>query len=369
MSENAAIPTLLLAEHRQLGAHMAPFAGFLMPIRYGGIFAEHKAVRECAGLFDLSHMGQVEIEGDGALELFDRISTNQLSTLKVGKARYSILMQNDGGAIDDIIVYRLEKSVLVVVNAANTARSLAAITNQAPDNLRITHRSDRALIALQGPRSEEILAPLLDGPIAGLANYACQPARIGSTDILVARTGYTGEDGFELFVPGSSAVEIFRLLLQAGKQYGIMPAGLAARDILRLEAGMPLYGNEMSATITPLQAGQAWAIKFDKGDFLGRAALLAQKEAGYSQIVGLKLNERIPARAGYAVFDGTTRVGEIRSATIAPSVGDASIATALVDAGHTEIGHTLSVEIRGTLYTAEVVSLPFYRRIKTPVTI
>jgi aminomethyltransferase len=291
-----------------------------------------------------------------------RISTNQVEQLPVGKARYSILTADDGGAIDDIIIYARPDHVLLVANAANTDVVLAHLQRHAPAEISITHRADSALIAVQGPYAAKILAPLVDVDLTKLANYSSVDAHWHGVPFVLARTGYTGEDGFELFVPASHAQAIFRELLAAGGPQGLAPAGLAARDILRLEAGMPLYGNELTATITPLQAGLDWAVRFDKSEFLGRAALLAQRESLPSKIVGLQLEDRIPARAGYAVFDGDTRVGEVRSATIAPSLEGASIATALVSPATTEIGHTLQVEIRGRLYSAKVVSRPFYRR-------
>jgi aminomethyltransferase len=293
-----------------------------------------------------------------AIAVLDRLSTNALSGLRVGKARYSILTHDDGGAIDDIIVYQLPTKVLVIVNAANTE----IVVDHLREQTQIQHRRERALLALQGPLAASILAPLVDTDLTKLANYSCTPAKFGAIDILLARTGYTGEDGFEIACDVLHAPQIFAALMEAGTPYGLAPAGLAARDMLRLEAGMPLYGNELSREITPVQAGLEWAVRFDKGNFRGRTALLNQRETAYDRIVGLKLRERIPARSGYEVFADGKLVGQVKSATIAPSVGGASIATALVEAAVAEIGHTLSVAIRGTLYEADVVPLPFYRR-------
>lgn len=366
MTAETAQPTVLLGVHRELGATLVPFAGFLMPVRYGAIFAEHEAVRRHAGLFDLSHMAQIELTGAKALTFLDSLNTNRMEGLPEGKARYSILTAENGGAIDDIIVYALADRILVVANAANTVAVLAHFRSHAPADVTVTHRSDRALLALQGPKAARILAPLAGDDVSFLGNYTIMASSVAGVPALIARTGYTGEDGFELFVPGDAAPALFRRLLEAGAEHGVLPAGLAARDVLRLEAGMPLYGNELSPQITPLQAGLDWAVRFDKGPFVGRDALYAGRETRSPVIAGLRLRDRIPARAGYRVLDGERETGTVRSATIAPALDGASIATALIEAGSAEIGHTLGIEIRGTIYPATVTAMPFYRRKREP---
>ncbi len=337
-----------------------------MPIQYAGILREHEAVRKRAGLFDLSHMAQFEIFGDHAAEWLDALTSNTISDMKPFRARYNLLMNEQGGVRDDIIVYRLPDRLLVVANAANADKvaDYFALHNASKDvridNLHIR----RALLALQGPASRAILAPLTDLDLDSMPSYSCAYGTVLGDRILIARTGYTGEDGFELFVENAAAVPLFQALLQHGKEHGLEATGLGARDILRLEAGMPLYGNELGEDLSPFQSGQAWAVKLDKGAFIGRDALVARKAANEPRIVGLALEGRVPAREGYAVYAESNRVGDIRSAAIAPAVGNTQIATALVDATYTDLNHTLGVEIRGTLYPARVVSLPFYRRAK-----
>ncbi len=360
--------TALHGAHLALGAKLVPFGGFEMPVQYAGILAEHDAVRHRAGLFDLSHMGQFALRGADVGAWADALTVNRVATMKPGQARYNIFTNAHGGAHDDVIFYRLrDDEWLLVVNAANAQRMWDVVSAARAGDVALTNlHGERALIAIQGPDSVAILQPYVDGDLEGLKYYACATmgVRGAREPIVVARTGYTGEDGFELFVPNDEAVGIWELLLAENRARGLEPCGLGARDVLRLEAGMPLFGHEMTEEITPLQAGLQWAIKFEKEDFVGKAALVAQRDAGdYPRIIGLTMEGRAPARAGYPVFAGGERVGEVRSGSWAPSVAS-NIATALVAPAAAAEGTALEVEIRGTRHPAETAPLPFYRRPK-----
>ena len=366
MGEAGIMTTPLDELHRELGARMVPFAGFSMPIQYAGILREHDAVRKRAGLFDLSHMAQFEISGAVAAAWLERLTANRVATIKPFGARYNLVMNESGGVRDDIIIYRLDDRYLVVANAANAKKIALHFAAQNADNAVLIKNlhTRRALIALQGPASLAILAPHTDISLDQMGYYTCANGSVFGTPALIARTGYTGEDGFELFLKNDAVAEIFRKLLAAGAAHGLEPTGLGSRDILRLEAGMPLYGHELGEELSPFQSGQNWAVKLEKGDFIGRDALIARKDLPEPRIVGLQLDGKVPAREGYPVFSNGQRVGEIRSAAIAPAAGGVQIATALVDAADTDLNHTLEIEIRGTLYSARVVALPFYRRAK-----
>ncbi|MEV4083424.1 glycine cleavage system aminomethyltransferase GcvT, partial [Nonomuraea fuscirosea] len=275
-------PTPLRDVHESLGATLTDFAGWLMPLRYGSESAEHKAVREAAGLFDLSHMGEIFLTGPQAGQALDHALVGHLSALTPGRARYTMIVDERGGVLDDLIVYRLgDEEFMVVANASNYEKvgNELKIRSKAFDVV-VEDRSDQyALIAVQGPRSQEILATLTDADLAGLKYYAGLPGVVDGRQALIARTGYTGEDGFELFVANDDAVPLWHALTAAGEPYGLKPAGLSSRDTLRLEAGMPLYGNELHAELTPFDAGLGRVVKFDKpGDFVGRSALEAVKD-------------------------------------------------------------------------------------------
>jgi aminomethyltransferase len=355
--------TPLYGEHVALGARIVPFAGFEMPVQYAGILQEHDAVRTRAGVFDLSHMAQFELRGDGVGAWGDRLTVNTLASMKPGGARYNLFCNDAGGAHDDVIFYRLEDRWLLVCNAANAEKMWALLSAALEPGVELAdRRRERALIAVQGPRALELIAPHVDGQPEPMRYYTCEKMNVFNKAAVVARTGYTGEDGFELFVAADDAVFIWRELLEAGRTSGVAPCGLGARDVLRLEAGMPLYGHELGETITPLQAGLAWAVKFEKPDFTGRAALERQRDGGaFARIVGLVMEGRVPARAGYTVLHDGRAVGAITSGSLGPSVGR-NIATALVDAEFTAPGTKLSVEIRSAAHAAEVVTLPFYKR-------
>ncbi len=357
--------TALYDEHVKLRARLIPFGGFDMPVQYASILKEHEAVRHAAGLFDLSHMGQFILEGDAVEEWADRLTVNAVPTMKPSQARYNIFTNEHGGAHDDVIFYRLPDRWLLVVNAGNADKMWQLLNESAGSaGVKLTSLHGRnALIAIQGPRSAAMLGPHTDVDVNALKYYFCTEGKVYGKKAVIARTGYTGEDGFELFVDGADAPEIWTKLLADNAAAGLIPAGLGARDVLRLEAGMPLYGHELTEEITPLQAGLNWVVKMDKPDFTGKAALEAQQRADdYPRIVGIVMDGRAPAREGYHVFLGEKRVGEIRSGSIGPSVGNKSIGTALVDKEAATPGTDVVVHIRGTAYGAKVVELPFYKR-------
>ncbi len=364
--ETALRRTPLHDEHVALGARMVPFGGFDMPVQYAGILKEHDAVRNRAGLFDLSHMAQYELFGDGVAAWADALTVNEVGTMKPLQARYNVFTNAEGGCHDDVLFYRLADRWLLVVNAGNAAKMWpylrASVAGHAGVCLE-THHGSRALIAVQGPRAVEIVAPLCDIDVAAMKYYFCDEGHIDGAKAIIARTGYTGEDGFELFVDGAQASRIWKLLLERGAAFGLEPAGLGARDVLRLEAGMPLYGHELEEDISPLAGGQSWAVKFRKPAFTGKAALEAQRDADtYARIAGVVLAGRVPARAGYPVYFGAERIGEVKSASLAPSVQNRNIATVLVPKPATIPGTVLGIEIRGAIHEATVVPLPFYKR-------
>ncbi|HEV3152821.1 MAG TPA: glycine cleavage system aminomethyltransferase GcvT [Candidatus Baltobacteraceae bacterium] len=363
--QTAARRTALYDEHVSAGARMIPFGGFDMPVQYVSILKEHEAVRNRAGLFDLSHMGQFVLEGDDVAEWADRLTVNAVATMKPWQARYNIFTNESGGAHDDVIFYRLPDRWLLVVNASNAGKMWTHLNaNLRSSRVKLANLHGRsALIAIQGPRSVAMLQQHTDVDVEGLKYYFCAEGTVYGTKAVIARTGYTGEDGFELFVDGERAASIWNALLRDNAGEGLIPAGLGARDVLRLEAGMPLYGHELTEEITPLQAGLNWAIKFSKPEFTGKAALEAQKNAGdFQRIVGFVMDGRAPAREGYRVFMGERAVGEVRSGSVAPSVSNKSIGTALVEKDAAAPGTPLVVHIRGTAYGATVVPLPFYKR-------
>ncbi|HVA36040.1 MAG TPA: glycine cleavage system aminomethyltransferase GcvT [Candidatus Dormibacteraeota bacterium] len=366
MNESVERRTVLHDEHLALGARMVPFGGFSMPVQYEGILKEHEAVRKRAGLFDLSHMAQYFFTGAGVAEWLDGLTVNKVATMKPGQARYNIFTNEQGGAHDDVIVYRLDDlRWMVVVNAGNAVKMLGYLTPRVPAGVEfVSKHGGNANIAIQGPLSERLLAPVAGADVASMKYYACLECAVDGVPAIVARTGYTGEDGFEIFVEGEAAPRIWRKLLAAGTAEGVRPCGLGARDLLRLEAGMPLYGHELTEEITPIQAGLAWVVKFDKAAFPGKEMLRRQAEADqYARIVGVTSVEGPPIREGYVVKYEEMPMGEIRSGAPSPTVG-ANIGTALVAKAAAAPGTRVTVEIRAREYPAEVVALPFYKREK-----
>ena len=358
--------TPLHDRHMGLGAKLIEFGGWLMPVQYAGIIEEHRAVRERAGLFDLSHMGELFVEGAEAGEALAYALVTNPPALKEGRAHYSMICAADGGIIDDLIVYRLgPERYLVVANAANAPVVSDALAERLTKFKAVLDDRSLAmgLVAVQGPRSVEIVRPLTDVDLDGLRYYAIAEGSVAGIPALVARTGYTGEDGFEVFVEGNRVRELWDALLDAGSGAGLAPIGLGARDTLRLEAGMPLYGNELDRSTNPFEAGQGRIVKLEKlGDFVGRAALeKVARDGPARRLVGLVMQGRGIARHGYAVHVGDRRSGVVTSGTHSPTLGK-GIAMAYVAPTDAEPGTIVDVEIREQRVAAEVVGLPFYRR-------
>jgi aminomethyltransferase len=366
-------------EHVALGAALTDFAGWQMPLRYGSDVAEHVAVRSAAGLFDLSHMGELEITGPGAGDALDRALVGNLSALAVGRARYTMLCQEDGGVLDDLVVYRLaDERYLVVANASNVDVVRDALVERFAGRADVTlddRSAEVALIAVQGPAAEAIVVGLVAdqeqaAAVRALRYYAATPATVAGIETLVARTGYTGEDGFELFVAAAAAPAVWRAALTAGQPLGLVPAGLSARDSLRLEAGMPLYGNELDRTTTPHDAGLGRVVKLDKVDdegaplpFVGRAALESRAHSAPARtLVGLEGLGRRAARHGYdVVLASGAVVGTVTSGAPSPTLGH-PVAMAYVSPEVSAAGTELAVDVRGRHEPVRVIALPFYRR-------
>ena len=372
MSTGSPRRTALHEVHAGLGASFTDFGGWDMPLKYASELAEHRAVREAAGLFDLSHMGEVWAEGADAAAFLDYALVGNLTAVPVGKAKYSLICTPDGGIIDDLIVYRLgQERFLVVPNAGNAPIVAEELTQRAAGfNVAVTDVSaETALVAVQGPAAEAILLELVPaadrGKVTGLKYYAAVEVQVAGTGVLLARTGYTGEDGFELFVPNAAAPALWEALAAAGTPHGLIPAGLACRDSLRLEAGMPLYGNELSLRTSPFEAGLGPVVSLKKeADFVGRAVLEAQKAAGPARVlVGLRGLGRRAGRSGYPVLNEGAVVGEVTSGQPSPTLGY-PVALAYVNAELAGIGTRLDIDLRGKAEPFEVVALPFYKRQK-----
>jgi aminomethyltransferase len=365
-SHNALLATPLADRHKALGARIVEFAGWLMPLQYKGILEEHRAVRARAGLFDLSHMGELFVEGQEAAAGLAAALTTDPASLAVGRAHYSMICFPEGGVLDDLIVYRLANDrFLVVANASNAGAVSDALAERLSSFRAVL--DDRslatALVAIQGPLSVDLLRPLTDVHLDELRYYAIAEGHVAGIPALVARTGYTGEDGFEMFVDVSAAGKLWDALIVAGKTGDVVPVGLGARDTLRLEAGMPLYGNELGPDTTPMEAGLGRVVAFDKaGDFVGREALeKARADGPRKKLVGLAIRGRGIARHGYEVLSGDRRIGAVTSGTLSPTLGE-PIAMAYVTPPEAEPGTIVDVNIRDQRVPAQVVPLPFYRR-------
>ena len=359
--------TPLFDEHVSLGGKLVPFAGWEMPVQYPtGITSEHRAVRSAAGLFDVSHMGEFIVRGPQALDFLQHVSVNDVAQVEVGQAQYSAMCYETGGVVDDLLVYRYADRYMLVVNASNLAKDWAWLSSHASRfDVEIEDVSNgTALLALQGPAARSILRPLVDRDVDAVQYYRFTEGTVKGVPATIAATGYTGEDGFELYVTAADAVRVWRALLEAGKPASLVPTGLGARDSLRLEMGYALYGNELDADHTPLEGGLGWITKLDeasgKGDFIGRDALLKQKREGIPRrLVGLLLGERSFPRHGYEVVAGGERIGIVTSGTLSPSLGR-GIALAYVPPEHAKPGTELQVDARGRLLDAVVSRPPFY---------
>ena len=352
--------TPLEDQHRALGAKLGEFAGWNMPIEYQGTLAEHRAVREAAGMFDVSHLGKVEVVGPGAMDWLQKVVTNDLSKIELGRAQYSMVLNDQGGIVDDLIVYwDTPDAFLVVPNASNIERILGSLTDGAPSDVTIRHRPDLTTIAVQGPNAPKVLERLF--PDVGSLEYMhSSTVKYRDEAVMLARSGYTGEVGFELFATDAVASSLWTDLLDAGEPHGLVPCGLAARDTLRLEMGYALHGNDISEDRTPLEAGLSWAVSFDKGEFRGSKALLEQKEQGIpARLRALKMEGRLIPRAHYPVFADGAQIGETTSGTFSPTlrVGIAMAYLSPPDA-HAP-GSKVEVDVRGRRGEAQVVKPPF----------
>ena len=361
--------TPLRERHDALGASFTDFGGWAMPVRYSSDLAEHHAVRAAAGLFDISHMAEFFVEGDDAGDFLDYSLAGRLSTMAVGRAKYSLVLDENGGIVDDVIVYRLgDERFLVIANAGNREPVAEALADRSEGRAVavVDATDDFSLVAVQGPRARSVLdatagLAVFAYPLDDLKYYASVAASFDGHPVLIARTGYTGEDGYELLIPNAHVGALWDALLAAGEPLGLVPAGLAARDTLRLEAGMPLYGHELSLDIVPAQAGLGRAVAADKDDFVGRAALSRVVASDAPVLVGLTSAGKRAGRAGYAVLDAEGAVGEITSGALSPTLGH-PIAMAFVAPAASALGTELFVDVRGTRIPATVTALPFYRR-------
>ena len=350
--------------HLEASAKMVEFAGWEMPVRYGSELDEHHAVRRAAGLFDVSHMGEIRVHGAGALDYLQRLTPNNVAKLKLGQAHYSALLTERGTYLDDLLIYRLaDEDFLVVVNASNIDSDYAHMLSVPHPDCRVENHSERyALLALQGPKSLDILSRHTAIDPNSLRYYHFAHGEVDGKRCIISRTGYTGELGVELYAEPADAPHLWRTLLASGADDGLLPAGLGARDTLRLEAGMALYGHEIDDTTTPFEAGLEWVVKFAKGDYLGRSALETQKEHGVSRrLVGFEIVGRGIARQGHRIMVGEDAVGQVTSGTWSPTL-EKAIGTAYVPTAMAAEGNELTIEVRKRRLPARIVAMPFYRR-------
>jgi len=359
--------TPLDACHQAAGGKMVPFAGWSMPVQYAGLMAEHESVRTAAGLFDVSHMGEFRVHGPDAEAYLQGLTLNDVTKLKPGRAHYSALLTEEAQYIDDLLVYRLAaEDFMVVVNAANVEKDFQWMESHRQGDVTLENVSDRyALLALQGPRALEILDPLSPEDVGRIRYYRFKTGAVAGVPALISRTGYTGEDGFELYLAPEDAAEVWNRLLEVGEPLGLRPAGLGARDTLRLEASMALYGHEIDDTTTPWEADLGWTVKMGAGDFLGREALLRNPpEERQRQLVGFEIRGRGIARQGHLVLEDGEEVGRVTSGTFSPTFKKA-LGMAYVPTRLAEVGTALTIDVRGKSLDAVVVETPFYRRAKS----
>lgn len=358
--------TPLYETHLRYGGKIVEFGGWLLPVQYSGIIAEHRAVREKAGLFDVSHMGEVLVKGPDALAYLQQVVTNDVARIADTQVQYTPMCYPDGGTVDDLLIYRYGPSeYMLVINAANIDKDYAWLKQNAAgfdvtvDNI----SAETAEVALQGPLAQTILAKITAAPLAQIGYYWFLPGvEAAGKQVMISRTGYTGEDGFEIYCKPEDAAALWEALMTAGESYGLLPAGLGCRDTLRFEACLPLYGHELSPEISPLEAGVGRFVKLDKGDFNGRAALAQQKEQGLKRkLAGFMLTDRGIARAEYPVLAAGRSIGKVTSGSFAPSL-DKNLGLALVDAEFAGVGQKFDIEIRGKNVAAEVIARPFYKR-------
>jgi aminomethyltransferase len=347
--------------HIAAGAKMVPFAGYNMPVQYRGITAEHLAVRKNVGLFDLSHMGEFEVAGPGALEFLQKVTTNNVAALAPGKIQYSCMTYPEGGIVDDLLVYRLPDRFFLVVNASNLQKDFDWLSSHRTGGVTLVDRSQElGLLAIQGPNAHKVMALLTDYDLENMGYYTCATAKVAGQEILFSRTGYTGEDGFELYIPNALCEGVWRVVTAAGAKHGMELIGLGARDSLRLEMKMALYGNDIDQTTTPVEAGLSWIVDFNK-DFVGSPVVKKQKETGPTRrLVCLEIEGKVFPRHGYDIADERGIVGKVTSGTFSPSL-QKPIAMGYVPSDKSKIGATVEVVIRDARYRATVVKPPFYK--------
>ncbi|HME06457.1 MAG TPA: glycine cleavage system aminomethyltransferase GcvT [Bryobacteraceae bacterium] len=366
MSATPLKATPLNSVHRKMGAKMVDFGGWDMPVQYSGILDEHNAVRTAVGLFDVSHMGEIEFFGADAVALADWLSTNAASKLKIGQAQYSGLLYEHGGFVDDILVHKVaDDHIFICVNASNQDKDFEHMRAHNPTQARVEFAGQRyAQLAIQGPKGLATLQRLTATDLSAILYYHFTSGEVAGVKARIARTGYTGEDGFEIYIAPEHAERIWNEVLNAGQEFGIKPCGLGARNTLRLEAKMALYGHEIDATLTPLEANLAWIVKFDKGDFLGRAALLKRKESGVQRkLVGFEMTGRGIARDGYEVLLDGSPAGWVTSGGPSPTLGK-NIGLCYLPAGHAVPGKQIQILVRNQPVDAVTVPTPFYKRAK-----
>ena len=354
--------TALYDEHVRLGAKIVEFAGYLMPIQYKSIIQEHKRVRTTVGMFDVSHMGEFVFRGPGAEAFLQKMTVNDVSRLSIGQAQYSAMCYDHGGIVDDLLVYRFEDHYMMVVNAANTEKDWNWLMQHKPDDVDMQNVSDETtLIAVQGPKSRDVLQKLTDVNLREVAFYHFVSGKLAGAPMTISRTGYTGELGFELYMANADGVPTWRAILDAGKEFELEPAGLGARDTLRLEMKYCLYGNDIDETTNPLEAGLGWITKLKKGDFIGREALLRVKKEGLKRkLVGFKMEGQGVPRHGYKIYHNGTEIGVVTSGNISPMLG-VGIGMGYVRTEFAEIGTRLEIDVRNRMLPAVVCETPFYR--------
>ena len=362
MSEGSSLKrTPLYEAHKALGARLIEFGGWEMPVQYSGILEEHRAVREKAGIFDLSHMGEIAVTGPQAFSMVQKVTTNDASTLEEGQVQYSVFCRPTGGIVDDLLVYRRRNGFWLVVNASNSDKDHNWLLANALPGANIANESEQtALIGVQGPLAARIVQPVVTADIQHLGYYHFIEADVLGSPAVVSRTGYTGEDGFELYVRPEVARAVWDQLFEIGAPLGMKPVGLGARDTLRLEMKYTLYGNDIGEETNPLEAGLGWVVRFDKGDFIGREALLAIKEAGgpSRRLVGFELEGRGVPRHGYTLWAGAEAIGEVTSGTVSPTL-NRGIGTGYVRTPFAKPGAAIDVDIRGQRQPARVIRTPF----------
>ncbi|HEY5594813.1 MAG TPA: glycine cleavage system aminomethyltransferase GcvT [Nitrospiria bacterium] len=358
--------TPLYEEHKKLGAKIVPFAGWEMPLSYSGVLEEHRATRTAIGLFDVSHMGRIDVIGPAAVELLDRVATSAVKKLAVGGMQYALVCNEQGGILDDIMIYRFgEQRYFVCANASNAEKIFQWLIKQAAgfSGLQVADRSGGlAQVAVQGPRSRDLMKPLTEAALDQLKLRHCVEAKVAGVPMLLSRSGYTGELGYELYLPSDRAPEVWETLVHKGSAYGLKPCGLGCRDTLRLEMGYPLYGNDMDETTTPIEASLDFAVDLEKGDFIGRGVMLRQKENGISRkLIGFELAERGVPRHGHTILSDGKEIGIVASGNHSPSLNK-GIGMGYVQTPFAKIGGEIRIDIRGNAVPAVIVERPFYKK-------